>query len=122
MKSLIIFTILCFCVQAKAIEPVRIDLDKSYDKYTNEELRRRVWQLERAVAQLQDQVLQLAAHQGTASVITPATWTCQMQSFAKTLVASGTTRASALAQVLKKCSDATNAVHCHEANVNCDNQ
>jgi hypothetical protein len=44
-----------------------------------------------------------------------------MQAFGTTYVSSGNTRASALAQVIKKCSDATNAIHCPESNAKCGN-
>jgi hypothetical protein len=108
---------------SNAIEPIHIEIGANYESYSNEELRRRVWQLEKAVAQLQDQVFQLAMRNGTTTPTpTNNNWTCQMQSFGKTHVASGNTRSSALAQVLKKCSDATNAVHCHESDVKCDNE
>lgn len=104
-----------------ASEPIRIEIGKNYEGYSNAELRRRVWTLERAVSQLQDQIFQLAIRDGS-SGRERADWTCQMASFGKTLVASGGTRASALAQVLKKCSDASNAVHCKEADVTCGNE
>lgn len=108
-------------IPSHALEPVRIEPGASYRGYSNDDLRRRVWQLERAVAQLQAQVFQLAVS-GTPSAAAPNPWTCQIQSFGSTHVASGSTRASALALTLKKCSDATNAVHCKESEVKCDNQ
>ncbi len=95
---------------------------KSYEGYSNEELRRRVWQLEKAVSQLQQQVFQLAIKGNSTISNSGAPWTCQIQSFGKTHIAAGSTRASALAQVLKKCSDATNAIHCNEPDVKCDNE
>ena len=115
---------------AQADEPYRIEVGTNYSKYSNEELRRRVWQLERAVAQLQNQVFELAIRNGgnggnnmvPAPVHSGGSWTCQIQSFGKTHVAGGNTKASALAQVLKKCSDATNAIHCKEGDVKCDNE
>ena len=66
MKYYLLAALLFFAFQAKAVDPVHIDVSKSYDGYTNEELKRRVWQLERAVSQLQDQVFQLALHDGPA--------------------------------------------------------
>lgn len=108
---------LLFPLSSFAIDPVKIEIGKSYEGYSNDELRRRVWQLEKAVMQLQNQVFQLSMNQGGGGM-----WTCQMQSFAKTHVASGNTKAAALAQVLKKCGDATNPVHCKEADVKCENE
>lgn len=127
-KSLILAAALALSTSAFAEEPIRIEVGRSYEKYSNEELRRRVWQLERAVEQLQRQVFELAVRPGSPpsnTVMPPVTgamWTCQMQSFGKTHVSSGVTKASALAQVLKKCSDATNAIHCKESDVKCDNE
>lgn len=127
LKSCFLAATLLLSTFAFAEEPIRIEVGRSYEKYSNEELRRRVWQLERAVEQLQRQVFELAVRPGAPShtvmpPVTAALWTCQMQSFGKTHVASGTTKASALAQVLKKCSDATNAIHCKESEVNCANE
>lgn len=125
MKSILLLGFIFSCLSTFAAEPIRIEVGSDYKKYSNEDLRRRVWQLERAVAQLQDQVFQLAMKNngGTASTATPNNlWTCQIQSFGKTHVASGNTKASALAQVLKKCSDASNAIHCSESSVKCDNE
>jgi len=119
LLSLVVAPLISFPpAQAKSVEPIRIEIGKNYDGYSNKELRRRVWQLEKAVAQLQDQVFQLAVKSSTGT----GSWTCQIQSFGKTLVAAGQTKASALAQVLKKCSDATNAIHCNESDVKCDNE
>ncbi len=120
MKYLSVLVLLLCPLPSHAIEPIRIEVGKNYEGYSNEELRRRVWQLERAVAQLQDQVFQLAIRDGAGHG--SGNWTCHIQSFGTTHVASGNTKASALAQVLKKCSDATNAVHCSESNVKCDDE
>jgi hypothetical protein len=122
MKYLSILALLLMPLTSLAIDPIRIEIGKSYEGYSNEELRRRVWQLERAVGQLQDQVFQLALHKGPDPESSSKIWTCQIQSFGKTHIASGNTKASALAQVLKKCSDATNAIHCGESNAKCDNE
>ncbi|MGE4233034.1 MAG: hypothetical protein AB7F43_06870 [Bacteriovoracia bacterium] len=119
MRLVIALFVLVPSIQALAIEPIRIQVGKDHKTYSNEDLRQRVWQLERAVAQLQEQVFQLAISN---SAPRPRSWTCQMSSFGRTHVASGDTKASALAQVLKKCSDATNAVHCRESDVKCDNE
>ena len=108
-------------IALKADEPIRIEIGKNYSGYSNEELRRRVWQLERAVAQLQDQVFQLAVRNET-QIRNGGQWTCSIQSFGKTHVSSGISRASALAQTLKKCGDATNPIHCKESDINCSNE
>ena len=103
----------------KADDVFRIQFGKTYDGYSNEELRRRVWELERAVSQLQSKVFQLEVSHDRPVF---SEWTCHIQSFGATHVATGGTRSSALAMVLKKCGDATNPIHCHESDVRCDNQ
>ena len=109
---------------AQAITPIRIEVGKDYEGYSNEELRRRVWQLERAVSQLQDQVFELAIRDGSTRINIPTTamWTCTIQSFGKTHVSTGMTKAAAQADALRKCSDATNAIHCHDSDVKCGNE
>lgn len=44
---------------AKAEDVFRIEIGKDYAKYSDADMRRRVWELERAVAQLQARVFQL---------------------------------------------------------------
>lgn len=121
MKALLTVAVLLLPFQLHALEPIRVEFGQSYDGYTNEELRRRVWTLERAVAQLQQQVFQLAINSATAAPA-QAMWTCEMQSFGKTHTATAPTRMSALSKVLKKCGDATNPIHCNESDVKCGNQ
>lgn len=114
--------------QAKAAEPIRIEIGKNYDRYSNEELRRRVYDLERAVAQLQAEVFHLSVRDRLnptypAPAATPAKeWTCTLQAFATTYVGEGSTRAKALASVIKQCSDATNAIHCKDSDAKCDDK
>jgi len=126
MKKILALLALTFVtILAQAESSVHIEVGKNYKDYSNEELRKRVWDLERAVSQMQEQMFQLAMRVNGGIVPPPANhlvWTCRIESFGKTHVAAGSTKASALAQVLKKCSDATNAVHCHETDVTCDNE
>lgn len=129
MKLVLLIVTVCFLPFAHAKKKdetiIRIESGSNYDKYSNEDLRRRVWELERAVQQLQNQVFQLAMNgndSGSTFNGNGNNWTCQMSSFGKTLVSSGNTRASALAQVLKKCADNSNAVHCREADAKCGNE
>jgi hypothetical protein len=108
-----------------AAEPIRIEIGRNYERYSNDELRRRVYDLERAVAQLQDQVFHLSIRERgnpTAPARPAPEWTCSIQSFGKTHVATGNTRASAIAQVLKKCSDASSAIHCQDSDAKCDDK
>lgn len=117
----VFIALLSFSPSFAAEDIIRIQVGTDYKRYSNEDLRRRVWQLEMAVAQLQEQVFQLAMKNNDTRP-TSKYWTCHIQSFGKTHMASGDTKASALAQTLKKCGDATNPVHCSEADVKCDNE
>ena len=106
---------------SKSREVFKIEVGSNYDSYSNKELRRRVWQLERAVEQLQEQVFQLAMDKNGPGYGHTGLWTCHIQSFG-THTATGLTRAGALAEVLKKCGDASNPIHCKENDVKCDNK
>ena len=117
-KELLLAGTVLTSTQAKAETPIKIEIGKTYDGYSNEDLKRRVWQLERAVTQLQEQVFKLAMR-GDGRI---PTWTCYVQSFSKTFTASSATKAESLAQVLKQCGDASNAIHCRESEVKCDKE
>jgi hypothetical protein len=130
MKNAILFLCALTIVSTTSkAETIKIQAGHDYHGYSNEELRKRVWNLEQAVAKLQDQVFQLAMNNSNnagsnfnGNQPQNNAWTCHMESFGKTFVSSGNTKASALAQVLKKCADATNAIHCSEEDAKCDNE
>lgn len=136
MKNLCLIFALLFsgtAVLAQTVNVYKVEPGSNYSRYSNSDLRRRVWELERAVAQLQAQVFQLAmqnqagsqynGHPNGGVQIAPSKpWTCQIQSLGKTHFVTAETKSSALAQVLKVCSDASNAVHCSERDVKCGNE
>lgn len=128
MKKLLIAAVVAGSVFASmplvAEEIFRIEVGRDYGRYTNDELRRRVWQLERAVDQLQMRIYQLEAKPVIQPVVaTPEKeWTCHIQSFATTHVASAKTKSAALADVLKKCSEASHAMHCNAKDAKCDSE
>ncbi len=101
----------------------RIDPSGDYRHYSNDDLRRRVWELERAVMQLQAEVFKLSV-QNQSGGFRPGglLWTCQIQTFGKTYFATSNSRNSAVAQTLQKCGDASNPVHCRETSVKCDSE
>lgn len=126
MSKLLLFGLLTLIGFSAASKDVyKIEIGDNYERYSEKELRRRIWQLERAVAQLQQQVFQLAINNqnnnGNSVGMGGALWTCQISAFTDTFVASGTTKASALAQVLKKCGDKSNPMHCPEDKAKCGN-
>src|SRR5687767_2636984 len=110
-RAIVLLAAFVFSLSALADDVIRIEVGRDYKGYSNSELRRRMWDLERAVMQLQTRVFQLEVK--PVNVVAPIRpWTCTLQSFGTTHVASESSRMAALAMVLKKCSDATNAVHC----------
>lgn len=106
---------------ANAQEIFRIDVGKSYESYSESDLKRRVWELERAVAQLQSQVFQLAVN-GVATQPQAREWTCQISAFGKHFDETRPTKAAATAAVIKKCAAATHVMHCSDDQVKCGNE
>ena len=90
---------------------------KDYGKYSNDELRMRIWNLEKAVMQLQQKVFAMEIAQ--TNVSTGGHWTCMIKSFGKSFSSTAPTKTKAMADVIADCSKATNAVHCDEDEVTC---
>ena len=90
---------------------------KEYGKYSNDELRMRIWNLEKAVMQLQQKVFAMEISQN--SIPTAGSWTCMIKSFGKSFSSTAPTKTKAMADVIADCSKATNAVHCDEDEVSC---
>ena len=130
MKSLLlVIALILFFPAAQAQRPsdvIRIEIprnERGYEDYSNRELRRRVYQLERAVRQLQERVFELEYNKPGASP-TPeqSEWTCRIDSMGKIFVSSAKTKSKAMAEVISKCSAATSSVHCPELNAKCGNE
>lgn len=132
MKHLLLVAalILCFPVaqaQRDRDDVIRIEVprgERGYEDYSNRELRRRVYQLERAVQQLQERVFQLEYGKMTPTpTATPekAMWTCRIDSMGKIFVSNAKTKSKALADLISKCSAATSSVHCDESDAKCGN-
>lgn len=119
-RSLIVLLPLTIFTNLKADSVYRIEVGEDYSKYSNRDLRERVWRLERAVAQLQQKVFELQA-QNTATP-TPKVWTCYMQSFAQTFTATASTKSAAVADLIQQCSRRSGAIHCSEDKVKCGNE
>jgi hypothetical protein len=103
---------------AMAFELVIINPQKT-PKYSNSELQNRVWALENAVLQLQRRVFDLEVEGATAAAKPKKSFTCYIQSFGKTFTATKDSESAAKADVLSKCSSATNAMHCDVSDVTC---
>jgi hypothetical protein len=92
---------------------------------SNEDLQQRIWQLERAVDQLQRKVFQLSMEQPrpapTVTVVPATTTTCILKAeIGGTFTSTQTSEGAARAQVLKDCADKTNdSIFCEERRVKC---
>ncbi len=117
MKTLLVILALTFS-SAFASDITIVMPGKDYGKYSNDELRMRIWNLEKAVMQLQQKVFALELGQNT-TTSTAGHWTCMIKSFGKSFSSTAPTKTKAMADVIADCSKATNAVHCDEDEVKC---
>jgi hypothetical protein len=102
-------------------EPVfRIQVGNDYKRYDDEDLKRRVWELERAVSQLQQKVFQLENRPVEKPVIAapaPTPWVCTVVGFGKQKY-SGSDASKAIAKQKAETECQTkegSAFHCKEA-------
>ena len=89
---------------------IKIEIGEDYNHYSKSELRRRVYNLERAVYQLQEQVFHLSMNQAQRPIENP--WTCMAEAFGKTFSATRGTKGSAKAEAMSQCTAKHNAMHC----------
>lgn len=125
MKSLLILIVVAMTLptssQARPREVFKIEIGGDYEKYSNRELKQRVWKLERAVFQLQEQVFQLAMEkQRPGQGYDTGMWTCHIQSFGKTFTSTKSSKGAAKADVLRDCSNNSNSIHCKSDDVSCE--
>ena len=78
----------------------RIEIGKDFKSYSNEDLQRRVWELERAVGQLQVKIFQLET---TAKPEAPKTWGCIVNAMGEEYNGAGDTKASASEAAMSNC-------------------
>ena len=99
--------------------PYRIYAGRDYRAYSNQELQRRVFELERAVMQLQQRIYNLESAPPPVVVAPPPPppWTCSVSAFSQTYVQTAATRGQAEAIVRQKCAAASHPMHC--SNVQC---
>ena len=124
MRALSVLIAMLFVFSSGSLvnaEVIRIDIGKNKGS-SKDDLEERVWQLERAVRQLQDRIYDLEGkpNHGAAIVAAPM-FTCQIESFGKMFTATEPTKMAATAKVLKDCSKATNSIHCDKEKVECGN-
>lgn len=123
------FTLTIFCYflnikSASAEDIFKIQYGERHSSYTNDELKRRVWDLERAVGQLQKKVFNLEnsnskTDQNNTSV---DTWLCTLTRFTKSYSATGASKAIAKFKVIEVCTKSSiSNSGCEEENVKCEN-
>lgn len=100
--------------------PYRIYAGRDFRGYTVAELQRRVYDLERAVMQLQERIYRLEAAPPVVMAPPPPPpmpWTCNVSAFGQNYVQTAPSRGQAEALVRKQCADASHEMHCR--NVHC---
>ena len=89
------------------------------DKTTIRELQKRVWMLERAVVQLQNQAFPVPV--GIAQPTPVKTFSCYLQTpFKGTFTGTGRSIIEAKGKALKACTDGGGSIHCDDDKVKCD--
>lgn len=106
--------------QVSAEEVFRIEVGRDYNSYSQRDLQRRVWELERAVAQLQSRVFELELSRATKPVptATPApvdTWICKVTAMGVTYTGTGGSKAVAEHKAIETCKEKTDDFFCKEA-------
>ena len=95
---------------AHADRVIRIEVGKDYKNYSNSDLRRRVWQLEQAVEQLQRRVFELELKEDTVTVRpidkeeeNKDKWFCKITAMGKDYAATGPTKPKAKMNAIEAC-------------------
>lgn len=106
--------------QVSAEEVFRIEVGRDYNSYSQRDLQRRVWELERAVAQLQSRVFELELSRATKPVppATPApvdSWICKVTAMGVTYTGTGGSKAVAEHKAIETCKEKTDDFFCKEA-------
>ena len=118
--SFIMFAIILTCASYSyaGFEAVFVIKPKeSSTNYSNEDLKMRIWELEKAVFQLQQKVFALELN--GANQAPKVKYTCYMSVFGKTFTATDESEMKAKANTISDCSKSYNAMHCGEENIKC---
>ncbi|MGE0631914.1 MAG: hypothetical protein AB7O96_05875 [Pseudobdellovibrionaceae bacterium] len=118
MKTLLL--VLFFSVSTQAADPIKIEPGADPEKYTVEELKKRVWQLEQAVQQMQSQNAAIIA--AAPKPEDPTKWKCTLKVSGHSLDGAGPTRYGAVKDVLRKCREVTKPILCRDVAAVCDDK
>ena len=96
-------------------EIVKIESGKDYKKYSNEDLRRRVYDLEQAVWQLQQKVYEIQIQHPEVDG-----WICSVKAMGNTHTGTGVSKAVAIAASIDACKKAHDGSAFHCSNPKCE--
>jgi len=109
---ILLATLMFLPVQARNIFKIRPDT--SYQRHRGQDLERRIWELERAVSQLQDQVFSINSNNQAALNRTP--WSCTITAMGQRYHGVGKSKAEAESKAFKDCKTARkNTFFCKDA-------
>lgn len=94
---------LLFTYSSISEEIFRIEIGTDYNRYSDSDLRRRVWELERAVWQLQMKVFQIEMRTLNANPTPLENWVCKVMAMGETYTGSGNSRPVAKAKAMEEC-------------------
>ncbi len=97
-----------YSVQAESI--IRIEVGSSQDKYSNQELQKRVQDLERAVIQLQKRVFDLEDNKPKPQ--SADTWICHAKAMGETFTGTGGSKAVASNNAIEACAKVKDRFFC----------
>lgn len=117
LKPFVVVALVVGSVATARDSVFRIYAGKDPNQYGQDEQRRRIWELERAVQQLQARVYQLEV--APPPPVVEERWTCRVEAFGKVFAATRPTRGEATTQVIQECAQKHNAMFCAEEKVRC---
>jgi hypothetical protein len=100
MKYLLLAVLYVVTPALHAEEVFRIEIGRDYKKYSDLDLKRRVWELERAVWQLQQRVFQLEAGGAGGNA---DSWVCTITAMGDTFTGTGGSKAAATHKAVEAC-------------------
>lgn len=110
-NTILLFTLFSLSVgYSKSI--IKIEIGQDYKNYSNKELRRRLWNLERAVWQLQQRVFHLEASDSTPAK--EESWICKVSAMGENFSELGTNKSIATHKVLEKCKGKIDSFFCKD--------
>ncbi|HPI40155.1 MAG TPA: hypothetical protein PLJ21_05080 [Pseudobdellovibrionaceae bacterium] len=125
MKNIFYAVCILFFSFSSSAEPIfKIEVGDDYSNYSASDLKKRVWELERAVSQLQQRIFQLEfakATPPTQPVAPPAdVWVCRISKFGKSYTGTGSSKAVAKLKVTEACISGNDGNDFHCKNPECE--